>query len=299
MEWNVKNAASRDVERQHLNKILKDIRATIEELKTSGLTPRAVEQQIVTRIIQSGGGGGGGSGGRDGTGVVPAPKSFTLTFTGDVTGTGTVNNLSNTTVSLTVDPEILGVPEAPASNTPYWRQNGQWLPVDYKISTLAYLEGEGIVAYSDDTGWVAAELVAGDGIVIDVTDVTSPVFSVTDEVLSGVHIIELEAEETIHGRRAVSAGLGTAYHPDLSEPSDGIAVIGVALQAGETGDVIQVQTAGPCTNASWSWDAGPVFVDDEGVLTQTAPSTGWVVCIGKATASNTIDINVLITLLRN
>ena len=45
--------------------------------------------------------------------------------------------------------------------------------------------------------------------------------------------------------------------------------------------------------------AGAVYVDDEGVLTQTAPSTGWVVCVGKAIASNTIDINVLLTLIRS
>lgn len=267
MEWNVKNAVSRDVERQHLNKILKEIREAVDKARSGTITQEQV-RQVVTTVVQ---GGGGGS--------QPArPVTFTITLDGDVSGQGQVRNGSDVVITTTVDPSILGIPEAPIDSNVYWRTGGVWMPVPGVLTSLSFVEGDGFLHYSDEGGW----------------DVKTP-----EETSAAIHTLKLEAGETIHGRRAVAADLSTVYHPSLSAPEDAPRIIGIAKQAGTTGGVVEVQTGGTITEPGWTWAAGPVYVDDEGVLTQTAPSTGWVVCVGKAIASDTIDINILLSLIRS
>ncbi len=299
MEWNVKNAVNRDVERQHLNKILKEIRSTTDAISKSISTGQQLDnqvRQVVTRVVTAPGSGftyNPGTGG-----VTPTPKNFRITIAGDVDGSAVVQNFSDTVINVTLDPELRGIPDAPMDAQIYWRQSGQWIPVDYKITSIINLEQDGITGYTEADGWVTVELVEGDGIIIDNTNPVAPIISVDPAVIGG-GVITLEAGETIHGRRAVSADLDIIYHPDLSVPMDGVSIVGIARQSSLIGDPVEVQTNGPMTDASWSWTQGPVYADDDGFLTQTAPTTGWVVSVGKAIASDTIDVNVLLTLLRS
>ena len=82
MEWKVANALSRDVEREHLNKILKEIRGAIGPGSGGSLT----EQDVLALIRKHAPGGGSWSGGGGGGGGSSAPS--TITLTGDVTGSG-------------------------------------------------------------------------------------------------------------------------------------------------------------------------------------------------------------------
>ena len=92
---------------------------------------------------------------------------------------------------------------------------------------------------------------------------------------------------------------GNVRHPDLGDISDSVKIAGIAMNAGGIGDLINVQTGGTFREPSWNWLSSPVFVEDEGVLTQTAPTTGYVVSIGRPIDSTTIDIDVSLPLLRN
>ena len=262
MEWNVKNAVNRDVERQHLNKILKEIRGAIDSVKGGTVTQDQITS-VVTTIIQ----GGGSS--------TPTPASVTVTLQGDVTGTGSGNNV---VIDTTVNPDILGIPDAPLDSNTYWRTGGMWQPVPGTLTSLALVDGVGYLHYDDNVGWT----------------VVGP-----DALGADIGTVSLEAASTIHGRRAVCADGGTVYHPNLSTPSDSIKIVGISTQAASTGSNVPVQVSGRMTNPTWSWAAGPVYSDDAGVLTQTAPSTGWVVQVGRALTSTTIEIDVLITLLRS
>ena len=265
MEWNVKNALSRDVEREHLNKILKEIKSTVDSINSSTVTREQIKT-IVTNTVQ-------------GSSSAPPPSvSFKITLDGNVTGTGSVVNGNDVTITTTVDPSILGIPDAPMDSLVYWRGQGQWQEVPGKLTSLVLVDGDGYLHYTDENGWV--------------------VMSASD-VSADINTRVMEAGTTIHGRRAVSADLNIVYHPDLSIPVDGVRIIGITTQAGGIGDEVGVQTSGPMTNAGWAWSAGPVFVDDGGVLTQTAPSAGWVVRVGTAIAADTIDINVMLTILRS
>ena len=110
MEWKVVNAISRDVERQHLNKILADIKASV------GASPT---QQTVTNIVNT---------------VIsqqPAPPQFPVTsirvqLQGDVAGQGQATAGGLVVVPTSIDPALLGVPEAPNDGLPYWRMSGTW-----------------------------------------------------------------------------------------------------------------------------------------------------------------------------
>lgn len=268
MEWNVKNALNRDVEREHLNRILKDIRKTIDGLQRSAEQPSQPGQPIQARPPGPVLGTPSSS---------STPRTFTLTLTGDVTGSATVGG-TNSVIVTTLDPSLVGVGEAPLDSNFYWRAFGEWQAVPYTLLSLSYVEGDGYLHFSDENGWEV---------------------QANEQASANIHTIKLEALTTIHGRRAVAADITGVYHPDISVIDDGPKIVGIARQAGNAGDVIEVQTGGLMTEPSWSWSSGAVFVGDGGILTQTAPASGWVVCVGKAIASDTIDINVSLTLIRS
>ena len=52
MDWLVKNAQNRDVERQHLNKILQEIRNTLNELEARVARSTSEEQRIRDVVIK-------------------------------------------------------------------------------------------------------------------------------------------------------------------------------------------------------------------------------------------------------
>lgn len=102
----------------------------------------------------------------------------------------------------------------------------------------------------------------------------------------------LVAAQTIHGRRAVRAVDGQALHPRINIDDDAGQVIGISLNSSNVGGAVQVKTAGTITEQSWEWLPGPVYVGDEGVLTQAPASEGWLLVVGRAINTNTIDIDV-------
>jgi len=136
MEWKVKNALSRAVEREHLNKILKEIQAAVSSSSSSG--GGLTEQQVVALIQRHAGGG--------------SSSPVRITLSGDVTGSGT------STIPTTVDPSILGIGEAPVDSLSYWRAGGQWQAVPGTITSLNNVFGDGIVVHLDDEGWVLREI---------------------------------------------------------------------------------------------------------------------------------------------
>lgn len=104
--------------------------------------------------------------------------------------------------------------------------------------------------------------------------------------------VVLVAAETIHGRRAVKAVNGQAYHPSINIDDDAEQVIGIALNSSNIGGAVQVRTVGTVSEPSWTWNPGYVYVGSDGVLTQTPSANGWLLSIGKAINATTIDVDV-------
>ena len=144
MDWIVKNALNRDVERQHLNKILAEIRKTVDSISLSNSYDSV--EEAVGRMVE---------GNREaGINVTYDPVRkvldfaivpFTLRLEGDVSGTATVNSLGTMVLNTTIDPAARGVEEAPQDGTPYWRQDGSWYNVPNAIFRLAEVDDPGLL----------------------------------------------------------------------------------------------------------------------------------------------------------
>lgn len=109
---------------------------------------------------------------------------------------------------------------------------------------------------------------------------------------SAAHTIELTSQSTLSALRAVTVdGDGYAVYADAAT-LDGRAVAGVTLNAGT---VVTVQYSGPMSDAGWSWTPGRfIWVGADGALTQTPPTSGDVVVVGRALSETQImiDLNV-------
>ena len=171
MEWLVKNAQSRDVERQHLNKILQEIRKTLNEFEarmardsTEEARIRAIIVQMLTTGVQS---GINVTYNTTSKAIDFAVKTFTIQLTGAVTGTGTVTGLGNVSISTTLNADFDGVEEAPLDGLSYWRNAGAWVTVPFPLETMQYLVPGGLLHLDEDLNWTSKEIVAGDNIEVD------------------------------------------------------------------------------------------------------------------------------------
>ena len=161
MDWVVQNARNTDVERQHLNKILADIKASIVKVEEQA---RLIINTSVKDVV-----GGMLTGEQTGIKVwYDATKgtinfrvpNFTIRLTGDVTGSGTVSGLTDVNIVTELDESIVGVTEAPLDGQAYWRRTGEWEAVPLFFDDIE----EGVQDIIADT------LVAGENITIDYDD---------------------------------------------------------------------------------------------------------------------------------
>lgn len=175
MEWKVTNALSRDVEREQLNKILKDIKKQFSSIETVVNAP-----------------------------VRPAPPPVsprlpvTVTLTGDVTGSGTGSgNLTiETSIAELVGGEGLG--DAPNDGSVYWRGGQQWQPVPFALQFFSDITGGGFLSLNED-GWMETRVIEGEVGQIEVADGdgvnANPLLSLADVGNTGTgQLLEIEVD---------------------------------------------------------------------------------------------------------
>lgn len=176
MEWKVQNALNRDVERQHLNKILKEIEAAIHG---SAAAPSAQEiTRIVERVVR--------------TESPDALTSVTVNISGDVSGAGTTNTDGRVNINAVIDPSKLGIGDAPIDSSHYWRINGTWERVSDAVAGIQDITEPGIVVYRGDSPSFTSVMLEGVEGEIDVTngdgqDLDTPVMEVS---LADVEVVE-------------------------------------------------------------------------------------------------------------
>lgn len=158
MDWNVKNAVNRDVERQHLNKILKEIRGAVDELQTSIAAEGGLEddvRQVVAGLVENNTEHGiTVIYNSDGEVLDFIVNDFTVRLSGDITGEADVVGLRDINITTTLDPSLVGVPEAPIDGYPYWRYGGGWEQVTGGLWQLEDLIDSGftVKAYDSASG---------------------------------------------------------------------------------------------------------------------------------------------------
>lgn len=193
IDWNVKNANSRDVERQHLNKILADIRSTVDSLQKKTNAPQSDVHSVVGSMVE-------GNTERGINVSYNAAKKvldfvitdFTISLTGDVSGTASVNSLGNVSIDTTIDGSF-GIDEAPEDGLPYWRINGDWGYVGVALESLANMSGTGFTVIRSNDNWITREfeVVAGELVVTNADgNDGNPIFGLADVVDSNTGTLQ-------------------------------------------------------------------------------------------------------------
>lgn len=105
--------------------------------------------------------------------------------------------------------------------------------------------------------------------------------------------VERIADIPISGHRCVVDTEDGVAYLSLADLSHGERILGISLNAAGVGDPILIQYSGEVTEPSWNWVPDlPIFPTNFGLLTQTPPTSGFIVNIGFASSETSIFINI-------
>lgn len=113
---------------------------------------------------------------------------------------------------------------------------------------------------------------------------------------SGGSALSVVAASSIGGHRVVV--LNTAGEPEYADNTNSShtnKILGITLNAGNSGDTLSVVRSGEVVEPTWSWTPNlPVFLGVNGLLTQTVPSTPAVFSqvIGFPTNATTLFVHL-------
>lgn len=107
-------------------------------------------------------------------------------------------------------------------------------------------------------------------------------------------VIEAIASESLTYPMIVAIdGAGNAYYPDLTNAADLMNIAGVTLNAALAGASVKVTKTYLFTESAWNWFPGRVYcAQTGGALTQTPPSTGAIVEVGRVINPTTVLVDV-------
>jgi hypothetical protein len=102
------------------------------------------------------------------------------------------------------------------------------------------------------------------------------------------------AGTNLSGHRVVIASSDTEInYADKDTPAHEFLVIGIIANAVSVGDSTTVTPEGIMIEPSWTWTPGnPIFLGNNGMMTQSAPTSGFVLEIGVAISSQSIWIAI-------
>lgn len=298
MDWVVKNALSRDTEREHLNKILAEIRAAVDGTQPIK-APATPPPTYISNRPSSGGSSGGSS---------SAPQPVKITLTGDVTGEASGTSAISIATTLT-NP---GIQDAPVDGTAYWRLDGSWANVPAIVRALSGFDADGFLSWDGNDGSFMAREIEGTLGQIVVTDGDgingNPTVALDEDILA----LLPEAVPSLANADIVNivpgmavARIGAGYVRADKATADRWNVVG--LYIGDT-DVLPAEQLKPkvdgiVTLTALQWDAVlgtsgglatgmTYFLGNDGVLTVSPPSVDgeYNVAVGLAITSTELHI---------
>lgn len=300
MDWIVKNALSRDTEREHLNKILAEIKARID----GGVQPSKPLPTSSTPNYSPGSGssGGGSSGGST------TPKPVKITLTGDVTGEAS----GTSTISIATTLTNPGIQDAPVDGSAYWRLDGNWANVPAIVRALSGFDADGFLSWDGDDGSFMAREIEGTLGQIVVTDGDgingNPTVALDEDILALLpeavpSLANADIVDIVPGMAV--ARIGAGYVRADKATADRWNVVG--LYIGDTDvpptEQLKPKVDGIVTLTALQWDAVlgtsgglavgmTYFLGNDGVLTVTPPSVDgeYNVAVGLAITSTELHI---------
>lgn len=126
---------------------------------------------------------------------------------------------------------------------------------------------------------------------LDELDTLSTLMKALDP-LGGVDLIPQEDQgefsepllvgSNLEAFRVVAIVDGQLVYADHRNLAHAYAVVGILRGAVVTGERVSVLSEGPITNPDWSWIPNePIFLGEDGYLTQTSPTTGFLQPLGQ------------------
>lgn len=96
----------------------------------------------------------------------------------------------------------------------------------------------------------------------------------------------IPAGVSLSGHRIIT---NTGIYADKDTPAHWDIISGMSLHAASSGAPVRVRTMGELSEVSWSWDATkPLFLGSDGNVTQTLPTTGAIIRLGRVSTPTTI-----------
>lgn len=121
-----------------------------------------------------------------------------------------------------------------------------------------------------------------------------------------IRLVTQPLDDGFQGRFSWQAGVSISAYRVLSLNLDGKAiyynqlspnynvVLGLSLTAAAADADVWVGRSGQLTDAAWTWTPNsPVWCGVDGVLTQTAPSEGWLVQVGDALTATKLLLHIV------
>lgn len=117
--------------------------------------------------------------------------------------------------------------------------------------------------------------------------------ALAESVGNGAAAFQFEATAGIalSGHRVVYIGNGNALYAS-SDGTGVTAIAGITTGAASAGAPATIQFGGGMSDPSWNWSPGPIWLELNGLLTQTAPASGAIVPIGTATGATRLRIEL-------
>lgn len=103
------------------------------------------------------------------------------------------------------------------------------------------------------------------------------------------------AAANVSGGKAVTLNAaGQVLHANGANAAMAHSVAGISLNGGAAGaDITIITTGGEIEESVWNWQANkPVFLGADGVLTQTAPTSGYLLVVGVAVGPTRMLVKV-------
>lgn len=102
------------------------------------------------------------------------------------------------------------------------------------------------------------------------------------------------AEGALGGHRVVRASFnGRARYADSTLLADAVNVLGITQSAAAPGAATYIIFSGEIIEPSWAWVTDlPIFLSTNGGLTQVAPTTGFQLIVGVATAPTSMQVGI-------
>jgi hypothetical protein len=107
------------------------------------------------------------------------------------------------------------------------------------------------------------------------------------------------AGSDLSGHRVVEVFAGVASYADYRAAQVARKRLGVTSGAAMSGSVARIRLSGRMVEPSWNWSDGPIFLGEQGALTQICPAIGNIVQVARAISPTEIFIQTLHPIARS